>query len=171
MKTSNNTIEKTIVAFHTGRGGRFYNAGHVSFIGERKIDEFVNDLFVRFENELEIFEAIDNRPNLLEKYYECSDKEDFSFFEKLGFKIGEKIYTDGNGTPVGLTFAEAETGVGVINIDNEYDTTACMFLEDCSEDQLQLIVDSENQAGYFCDEAVIEYAKKALGIEEEIEEY
>jgi len=46
MTTLNNPIEKTIVAFHTGRGGKFYNAGHVSFIGEKKINEFVNDLFV-----------------------------------------------------------------------------------------------------------------------------
>ena len=39
MKTENQN--QTIVAFHVGRGGRYWNPGHVSFIGEKKISEFV----------------------------------------------------------------------------------------------------------------------------------
>ena len=144
MKLSNyENAGSTIVAFHTGRGGRYYNAGHVTFLGEKKISDFTYDLFVRFENELDIYEAIDNRPNLLEKYYECSDKEDFSFFEKLGFKIGEKIYTDGNGNPVGLTVSEADSGVGSINIDNDYNTTTCVFVKDLSDDDINIIIKSD----------------------------
>lgn len=166
MESLSNSIENTIVAFHTGRGGRYNNAGHVSFIGERKINEFVGDLFVRFENEIDIFEAIDNRPNLLDKYYECSTSEDFSFFEKIGFNIGEKIYTDCDGNPVGLTFAEAEKGVGTINIDNDYDTIACDYLKNVSDERLQLIVDSEKKGGYYCSPDILNYAKEALGFEE-----
>lgn len=159
MKTS----AQTIVAFHTGRGGRFYNAGHVSFIGERRIDEFTNDLFLNFENEAEILNTIGDRTNLLKKFEECRDKEDFSFFKKLGLDAGEQIYTDCNGNSVGLTLAEAKTGVGCINIDDEYNTTCAMYLEDCSENELQLIVDYDG----YVDSDVLAYVKEALGIEDE----
>ena len=36
---------ETIVAFHIGRGGRFWNQGHLSFVGEKKIGDFIDDLF------------------------------------------------------------------------------------------------------------------------------
>jgi|SRR3972149_1890938 len=45
---------KTIVAFHIGRGGRFNNQGHLSYIGEKKIGDFTNDLFTRFSNSKEV---------------------------------------------------------------------------------------------------------------------
>jgi len=47
MKNSRNTI----VAFHIGRGGRFNNSGHKTFIGEKRIDAFVDDLFIRNRDE------------------------------------------------------------------------------------------------------------------------
>ena len=171
MATSNSTIGQTIVGFHTGRGGRFYNAGHVSFIGECKISDFTNDLFLQYENQLDIYNAIKGRENLEEKYYECDENNDFSFFEKLGFKVGEKQYFRNGEYPVGLTEAESDSGIGVIDIDGEYDTTVCLMLEDCSDEELQLIVDSENLPGYFCSDDIIEFAKESLGIvNEEIEE-
>ena len=171
MATSNSTIGQTIVGFHTGRGGRFYNAGHVSFIGECKISDFTDNLFLRYENQLDIYNAIKGRENLEEKYYECDENNDFSFFEKLGFKVGEKQYFKNSEHPVGLTEAESDSGIGVIDIDGEYDTTVCLTLEDCSDEELQLIVDSENLPGYFCSNDVIEFAKESLGIvDEEIEE-
>ena len=171
MVTSNSTIGQTIVGFHTGRGGRFYNAGHVSFIGECKISDFTNDLFLLYENQLDIYNAIKGRENLEEKYYECDENNDFSFFEKLGFKVGEKQYFRNGEYPVGLTEAESDSGIGVIDIDGEYDTTVCLMLEDCSDEELQLIVDSENLPGYFCSDDIIEFAKESLGIvDEEIEE-
>lgn len=39
MKTQNDNSESTIVKFHRGRGGRFYNGGHVTFVGCERIDE------------------------------------------------------------------------------------------------------------------------------------
>ena len=39
MKTSNKNSERTIVKFHVSRGGRFYNGGHINFVGEEKIGE------------------------------------------------------------------------------------------------------------------------------------
>ena len=47
MKTEN----KTIVAFHIGRGGIFYNPGYISFIGEKTISDFVDNLFLSEEEE------------------------------------------------------------------------------------------------------------------------
>lgn len=41
------TAENTIVAFHIGRGGRFHNAGFKTFIGEKNINDFINDLFIK----------------------------------------------------------------------------------------------------------------------------
>lgn len=37
--------EETIVAFHVGRGGQFNNQGHLTFVGENKIGDFIEDLF------------------------------------------------------------------------------------------------------------------------------
>lgn len=50
MKTE--TLQnQTIVAFHVGRGGKYWNPGHVSFIGEKKIREFTGNLFLSEEEE------------------------------------------------------------------------------------------------------------------------
>jgi hypothetical protein len=39
---------KKVLKFHTGRGGRFFNPGHVSFVGFERIDEgnTFEDLFL-----------------------------------------------------------------------------------------------------------------------------
>lgn len=142
MKTLNNTI----VAFHIGRGGDFYNQGHKSFIGEKEIGDFTDDLFIHYENEREIFTAIKGRTNLEAKFYKAIEDNELNdaakFFEKLGFTWGERMYFDGGGNPVGLTVAEAETGIGYINIDNDYDSTYTTYLKDCEEKELLLIAKS-----------------------------
>lgn len=49
MKTLATVLEENkdlIVAFHIGRGGRFNNSGHLSYIGENTINSFTNDLFL-----------------------------------------------------------------------------------------------------------------------------
>ena len=177
MATSNSTIGQTIVGFHTGRGGRFYNAGHVSFIGECKISDFTNNLFSRFENESNFkdrfgfdFTGDKNQKCILDL---ITDREFEDLEEKFGITLemlGEEQYYN-NENPVGLTEAESDSGIGVIDIDGEYDTTVCLTLEDCSDEELQLIVDSENLPGYFCSDDIIEFAKESLGIvDEEIEE-
>lgn len=131
---------KLIVAFHIGRGGRFNNQGHVKFIGEKRIGDFIDDLFQKRENEDDLFNLIKNHPNLIKKFYECSNNDEWSFFKKrLKFDIGELIYVDGSGNPVGLTQEDVDKGVGTINIDNLYDTTYSKYLEDCNENELELI--------------------------------
>ena len=49
--TTENNKSGIIVAFHTGRGGRYHNAGHVTYIGEKNIGEFLNDLFFNEETQ------------------------------------------------------------------------------------------------------------------------
>lgn len=133
-------MKKIIVAFHIGRGGRFYNPGFKSFIGEKSINDFTDDLFINYEYQYDLFKKIKGYSNLEEKYYECCDSDDFSFFEnRLNFEMGEKVYTDCNGCFVGLTVKEAEEGVGCITIDYDYDTTYAKYLEDCTEEELDLI--------------------------------
>jgi hypothetical protein len=137
------TKSNTIVAFHVGRGGRFWNPGHKSFIGEHNIGYYTSDLFLYYENQSEIYNKIKGRPNLEEKFQECQDNDDFSWFIGKGFNFGEKIYFTETGCPVGLTLKEEESGIGEINTDGEYDTTSTCYLKDCSEAELKLILNSD----------------------------
>lgn len=136
------TKSNTIVAFHIGRGGRYWNPGYKSFIGEYNIGHYVGDLFLHYENQSEVYKKIKGRPNLEEKFQECSDNDDFSWFEQIGFDLGEKTYFTETGYPVGLTLKEEESGVGRIDIDGEYNTTYTCYLKNCSEAELKLILNS-----------------------------
>lgn len=147
MSTSN----KTIVYFHTGRGGRFHNSGHTSFCGTKTISEVLSmndsgkhNSFLNKENQVEIYNLLKKRnlENLLELFEKCSDNSDFSRFEKLtGLELGEDVYTDCNGTQI-ITVAEVETGVGILDWDGDYDTDTCMLLSDCQQGDLELILES-----------------------------
>ena len=49
MKNQEKVFENNkdlIVAFHIGRGGRFYNPEHLSYLGEKDINDFVDNLFL-----------------------------------------------------------------------------------------------------------------------------
>lgn len=174
MTTTNNLQEaaqRTIVAFHIGRGGHFWNPGHLSFIGENKIDKYVDDLFLGYENQSDIWSEIKGRPNLEEKYYAAveGNEDALAFFaNRLKMPFGEKEYFDGGGNHVGLTEEEAESGIGRINIDNDYDTTYTCFLSDCDEKELQLIRNS-NEFNWMNND-VQDYIKWMLDEAEEEEE-
>ncbi len=145
------TNSKKILHFHTGRGGRFYNGGHTTFCGEKNIiqvlqmaDESGKWNFINRENEIEIFKMLEKRglENLVALFEKCRDNDDFSIFErKTGLELGEKVYQDSNGNTI-ISVEKAETGVGVLNFDNEYDSDECMLLQDCSEAELAMIADS-----------------------------
>jgi hypothetical protein len=98
----------TILKFKIGRGGNFYNPGHLSFEGVTKgishTSEF-NSLFPPMINE----EEEDRSP----------DAE----------------WTDGSGNSVELTNAMVDSGIGRINMDNDYDTVYTIFAKDCSEEE------------------------------------
>lgn|GEM_PF-2486860 len=143
------TKDRIIVAFHIGRGGRFNNAGHKSFIGEKKIGDFTNDLYSSFEN-LSNFKnrfGYDNTGNFNQKcILDLVTDENFEELEEVfGIKkeeLGEEIYYDGGGNSTGLTQKEVDGGIGKINIDYDYNTTYTMFLDECDKDELLLIADS-----------------------------
>lgn len=166
MTTSNNniaanTVADTIVAFHIGRGGHYHNSGHKTFIGEKEIGDF-NDLFIAFENEYAVYRKIAGRKNIESLLDDVRDDRDnlelkAAFERRTGLSLGELVYTDGNGNHVGLTLAEEATGVGTINIDNDYDTTYTCKLSDCNQNELELIANS----GHWND-AVVDYALENL---------
>lgn len=157
-----NTTEKTLVTFHTGRGGRFYNAGHVSYVDmDTTISDYTNSLFVNYENLSDLLNQVGNRENLRDLILDADEgNAAYERLTKWGFDFGKKIYTDSNGCPVGLDYDNDDTGE--INIDNDYNTTTVLRLEDCSEGQLQMIYDSNN----YVSTDVKEYCRVKLGIED-----
>lgn len=164
MKTYSKTIEKTLITFHTGRGGRFYNPGHVSFVNQdMTISSYTDDLFLAYENASEIANKIGDRENLI-KLFELAKEVDGvdasnarERFEKItGLSFGELVYVDWNGSEVGLAYEN--DGTGRINIDNAYNTTVVKYLEDCSDDELLMIYKSNNWKSA----DVQEYCKNAL---------
>ena len=132
-------MKDLIVGFKIGRGGRFNNSGYKTFLGECKISDFTSDLFVRFENEGKILKEIGNRQNLIYKFYECRSSENFDFFEKLGFDLGQKIFVDGNDNEVGLSYEDYLSGIGIIDIDGAYDTVYTRLLSDLKESDIDLV--------------------------------
>jgi hypothetical protein len=170
METLNNTTEKSgiIVAFHTGRGGRFYNAGHTTFIGEKKISEFTDSLFIRFENEQEVIGKFSNE-QVSNAVAEAIHEEDFETLAKFGIaksNLGNQEYFDGVGSPVGLTVNEANEGVGCINIDNEYDTTCACYIEDCSDEQIEMIIAYHGYKSYELENWIAEHYPELIEEEE-----
>lgn len=159
-------LETTIVAFHIGRGGRFNNQGFLSFIGEEKIGKFTDDLFCNFENEKEFktrfgFDSTDDKDQkcILDL---ITDRDFDELEEKFGITeemLGEEIYFDGGGNSTGLTASEVESGIGRINIDQDYDTTYTCLLKDCDEKEIDAIKNSS----YWNKEELLDL----LGVKEE----
>jgi hypothetical protein len=142
------TTTSTILHFHTGRGGRYYNGGHTTFRGVRDIldvlDYCGDDIFTKFENEAAIFNKLDSdkHPNLIALFEDCKCAEDFTDFERrTGLKLGEKYYTDTSGQLL-ISEAEAADGVGRLNFDGQYDTDTCIYLHECGENDLKIILES-----------------------------
>lgn len=87
-----------------------------------------------------------------------------SAFDKLFLSEDETHYLDASGNEVGLTVAEAETGIGTINQDNDYDTTFAVYLEDCDSRQLAAIAEENpwglkgalEKSNFFEDNSVID---------------
>ena len=152
--------KKTIVSFHIGRGCRYYNSGNVTFLGEENINHYTDALFVCYDNEQIIRKTLKNRnlSNLLEKFDDCIESDNFNFFiQKFSdFEIGEQIYIDQNGNEIGLCVDN--DGTGIVNLDNDYDTTYSQYLEDCNEDELYLIVNSNR----YCSDETLEFAKTQI---------
>jgi hypothetical protein len=107
----------TILHFHTGRGGRFHNAGFRSFCGTKNITEVLN---------------------------QCDNSGQNTFIQNRDVKgrFCEPFYADCNGNFI-ISFKDAEAGVGTLNWDNNYDTDDCILLSECDAKELKLIYDSQ----------------------------
>lgn len=105
--------------FHIGRGGRYYNQGHLTFEGM------------------------------------CDGIDDVPAFEHLLLAEGEETnqnaeYTDEMGNGVGLTVGDVNTGIGCINLDEDYDTTYVTTLDSLTEKEATAICKAE---GFVANEA------------------
>ena len=101
--------------FHIGRGGRFYNPGHLTFEGM------------------------------------CDGIADTSVYDTLFLAQGEENeYTTDTGHGVGLTVGDVNTGIGCINIDEDYDTTYVTTLDNLTEKEATAICKAD---GFVADQA------------------
>jgi hypothetical protein len=104
------TADEIYVAFHIGRGGRSYNAGYVTYLGEMNINKLIEY-------------------NNMHLFYQNKDKKG---------RFCQPFYSDLNGNPI-ITEKQAKTNVGVLDFDGQYDTDVCERLSECTHEQLQLI--------------------------------
>lgn len=136
--------QKIIVAFHEGKGGRFHNAGHVTFIGEKNFQELMAN------NSNNIFER--NR-------------------DEKG-KFCKAYLTDGSGNHI--TDDDIRGEVGTLNFDNQYDTDRAKYIEDCADWELEKIAKSSEYKSNELREWLTDYNSDwkfdKYGMLEEVEE-
>ena len=100
------------VSFHIGRGGRFHNAGYVTFRGEYDFQKLLNICSdVLFEVK-ETFDEDGNEVTLAENEWYVHD-------------CTGRHLLDGR--------SEMEARTGVLNFDEDYDTDVTRKLEDCDD--------------------------------------
>lgn len=161
MSNLNTPTEKTIVAFHIGRGGRFYNQGFISYLGKKDINELIslndsgkNHSYIHFENENEILQNLQEKfgkeiwenasyngksfadifqDDLQDKTEEIAELFGFNFDE-----LGSLNYFDQNGGDLGVSVVN--DGTGLLDWDGQYDSDRAMLLEDCDENECELIL-------------------------------
>lgn len=108
---------KTILSFKIGRGGRFNNEGYLTFLDyDRPIKYYTDDLF----GPIKPGATPDDDPI-----------DDYS---------PDAEWTDDQGRSVGLTNAQYESGIGVIDYDGAYKTYYTKYLEDIDEKEAQVVL-------------------------------
>lgn len=121
-----------LVHFHIGRGGRFYNQGHKTFLG-----------------------TANNLSDFFGKGFLYSEDDDGNALPDKDWKL-----LDGAGNII-LEGREAiESPVGVLDWDGDYDTDIVRYLSECSDEEYQLIIDAYNNNEYV-DDDIIAYACQA----------
>ena len=133
-----------ILAFRIGSKGR---PGCLNYLGEQKINRFTDNLFTAFENEREYFKdltqvEVDEARDLI------TDRKWDDLYSRFGIKeadLGDEIFTDANGNPVGLNVEN--NGTGVIDFDGEYDTVYSIFASEAGEREINAILHSGS--GYY----------------------
>ena len=122
------------VRFHIGRGGRFYNAGHKTYVGT------VNELSDCFGDSIVISED-ENGKTLPDSEWQLVDS-------------GSNVILSGRD--------EIESETGILDWDGEYDTDIVRKLSECDDDEYQLILDTAERGGHV-EEPVLAFACHELG--------
>ena len=122
------------VRFHIGRGGRFHNAGHKTYVGT------VNELSDCFGDSIVISED-ENGKTLPDSEWKLVDS-------------GSNVILSGRD--------EIESETGILDWDGEYDTDIVRKLSECDDDEYQLILDTAERGGHV-EEPVLAYACHELG--------
>lgn len=120
------------VRFHIGRGGRFHNAGHKTYVGT------VNGLSDCFGESTMLISEDENGKPLPDSEWQL---------------------VDGGVILSGRDKIESETGI--LDWDGEYDTDIVRHLSECDDDEYQLILDAAER-GEYVEKAVLAYACSAL---------
>ena len=127
-----NYAANIFVRFHIGRGGRFHNQGHKTYIGTVKgLSDCFGDALIISEDE--------NGNALPDK--------DWQLLDGAG-----NIILDGRDA--------IESNTGVLDWDGDYNTDIVRHINECSDEEYQLIIDEFNRGGYV-DDDVIDYACQA----------
>ena len=125
--------QNVIVRFHIGRGGRFNNAGHKTYVG------IVDSLASCFGESIIISEDENGNP-LPDNEWQLIDR-------------------GGNVILSGRDDIESETGI--LDWDGVYDTDIVRYLSECDDDECQIILDA-SERGEYVDKDVLSYACSAL---------
>ena len=121
------------VRFHIGRGGRFNNAGHKTYVGT------VNDLSDCFGDSFLI-----------------SEDENGKTLPDSEWRL-----VDGGGNAILSGRDEIESDTGILDWDGEYNTDIVRHLSECDDDEYQLILDTAER-GEYVEKAVLAYVYSAL---------
>lgn len=136
--TMNEEYDNVFVCFHIGRGGRYGNPGHKEYL------PYVRD-----------FQDLLNRE--LENLYDVTEDENGNVLPDDQWHIknwaSETVVE-------GRVAMEAKTGK--LDYDGKSDTYIVKNINDCDEDELQLIIDTDEQ-GEYVDSDVLAYALNELG--------
>lgn len=142
-KNVRDTIKDTIVMFHIGKGGRFHNAGHITYKGEYELYDGINrfgvNYYFEYENgklsqeicdelNISIDEILDNKELIIDSGYDFDD-------------LGELRVTDGDYNS-GCSYEEWESGIGSFDIDGNYNTYYTKLLSELNEEEQELIIES-----------------------------
>ena len=126
-----------IVAFHIGRGGRFNNQGHKSFMPYvSKLSDCIN----------------------LEKcIILCQDEN--------GNELPDEkwVLLDGGGNTILEGRNNIESDTGILDWDGDYDTDIVQYLDECSQDELEIIYQAYLREEYMPYE-LKDYICEAMGL-------
>lgn len=122
------------VRFHVGRGGRFNNAGHKTYVGT------VNDLSDCFGDSFVLSEDKNGKPLPDSKWQ----------------------LVDGGGNVILSGRDNIESETGILDWDGEFDTDIVRNLSECDDDEYQMIFDAAER-GEYVEKPVLAYVCSALG--------